>query len=113
MKLKFLDLMNKLEETNFEINKEGKKELEEYNKTLEKIESSIIEILSPYLKDTNEFKKYLRVVILNAINVSKQGNDKFDKIYRIDNITSGGKNSLDTHIYGNDKTLAPFLNKLV
>jgi NADH:ubiquinone oxidoreductase subunit C len=109
MNLTFLELANKLQEQKYTVNDKGIKELEQFNKTLLKTEESIVEILSPYLKDSDEFKSYLRVALLNLLNITQQGNELYEKIYKLYNITDNGKNLVDTAINGHDVTLNSFL----
>lgn len=105
MSLTFSELANGLQEQNYTVNDKGIKELEQFNNILLKAEDSIIEILSPYLKDNNTFKTYLRVALLNILNITQQGNEQYEKIYKLYNITDNGKNSIDTTVLGHDVTL--------
>lgn len=106
---KFNNLVNAISENaSYKLNANGIQLIKNYHSIIAELEAVLIPILKNVTKDPNKMSKQSAVQIVSSINSSKEGNETFDLMSRLDTLTNGGKTPIQGSSYTfnqNDKIL--------
>lgn len=98
---KFNRLANAISEnTSYRLNASGIQLVKKYHSIIASLEGSVLPILQPICKDPSKIAKQSAIQTVSTINSTKEGNEIFDIMSRLDTMTNGGK----TPIQGNSFT---------
>ena len=106
---KFDNLVNAISENaSYKLNANGAQLIQNYHSFISEIEKVLIPILKSITKDPNKMSKQSAVQIVSSINSSKEGNETFNLMTRLDTLTNGGKTTIQGSTFTfnqNDKIL--------
>ena len=89
---KFAALSNAISENaSYRLNANGVKMVQQYHNVIAQLESAIAPVIGILVKDKNKICKQAAVQIVSSINSTKEGNETFDLMTRLDTLTNGGK----------------------
>ena len=97
----FERLANKVisEEVTYSINADGKKLLEKYHKLIRELEEDIEPVVTNFIKDDQSISKEGAIQIIAAINSQHVGTKEFELMSRLDTVTNGGNQSIDSSTF--------------
>ena len=105
----FTQLVEALQETtSYKLNSEGEKLIRQYHDIIQKVENTVIPIVTPYVKDSIQTAKEIAVQIISTINSQQLGTGAYEIMSRLDTLTNGGKSIIDGNSFSfnqNDKIL--------
>lgn len=102
------------ESVSYRLNANGVQLVQMYHSVIAELEKVLIPLLTGITKDPSKMAKQSAVQIVSSINSSKEGNEKFDLMARLDTMTNGGKTTIQGSTFAfneNDKILQ-YLEKL-
>lgn len=106
---KFETLVNAISENaSYRLNANGIQLIKTYHSIIASLESSITPILQNITRDPIKMSKQAAVQIVSSVNSSKEGNENFDLMARLDTLTNGGKTPISGSSFtfnSNDKIL--------
>ena len=106
---KFDALSNSLSEnTSYRINSGGMQLIQQYHNIISSIETAMLPLLKNITKDPSKIAKQTAIQCVSTINSTKEGNETFDLMSRLDTLTNGGKTPIQGNSFAlnqNDKIL--------
>ena len=102
------------ENTSFQLNANGIKLVQQYHNVIAQLESAIAPVIGILVKDKNKTCKQAAVQIVSSINSTKEGNETFDLMSRLDTLTNGGKTPIQgaAVTFNQDDIILQYLEKI-
>jgi hypothetical protein len=101
------------ENASYKLNNSGMELINQYHTIISQIEKSVLPILQNITKDPSKIAKQTAIQCVSTINSSREGNETFDLMSRLDTLTNGGKTPIQGNAFTfnqNDKILQYLAN---
>lgn len=106
---KFSALSNAISENaSYRLNNSGVQLIQKYHTIISQLEKVMLPLLQDITKDPSKIAKQTAIQCVSTINSSKEGNETFDLMSRLDTLTNGGKTPIQGNAFSfnqNDKIL--------
>ncbi len=101
------------ENTSYKLSANGQKLIQQYHNIINQIQTSLLPIIQPICRDPEKISKQSAIRIISNINSTKEGNDLFNIMTRLDTLTNGGKTIIQggTFSFNENDNILQYLEK--